>query len=279
MKRKLSKLTTSALALTMIFATALPTSARTLSARQTSCNQQSRTKTSCSAPVLSWSGSQKPTCTLKQSCAQNQNCAQTQSGTKTWTGTQNWSDIQNWLCTQGWNCTGTGSDCTSAGCGSTTTSKPETNVPSTPSTPNQPATPDQPETNVPDQGSSSVSELERAVVTLVNKERAAYGLSPLTISSQLCDGARLKSQDMRNNNYFDHNSPTYGTPFEMMRSLGITYSAAAENIAMGYSTAEAVVNGWMNSAGHRANILSEQYTTIGVGYVQDGGYWTQWFTR
>ena len=147
-------------------------------------------------------------------------------------------------------------------------------------TPDTPVVPDVPEEepeapSVPDAG--SVSALERRVVELVNEERAAYGLSPLTLREDLSDGARLKSQDMRDNRYFDHNSPTYGTPFEMMRSLGITYSAAAENIAMGYSTAEAVVTGWMNSAGHRANILSDKYTHIGVGHVD--GYWTQWFTR
>ena len=160
--------------------------------------------------------------------------------------------------------------------------EPETDVPELPDdslpgtgTPSEPETPEGPES--PETGGGSVSSLERQVVELVNQERAAYGLAPLTLSTQLSDGARLKSQDMRDNGYFDHTSPTYGTPFEMMRSLGITYSAAAENIAMGYSTAEAVVAGWMNSPSHRANILSENYTHIGVGHVD--GYWTQWFTR
>ena len=143
-------------------------------------------------------------------------------------------------------------------------------VDTTPDTDNKPGT-----DTTPDSG--SVSSLERQVVALVNQERAAYGLSPLTLSADLSDGARLKSQDMRDSRYFDHNSPTYGTPFEMMRSLGITYRAAAENIAMGYRTAEAVVNGWMNSPGHRANILSDKYTEIGVGHVD--GYWTQWFVN
>ena len=147
-----------------------------------------------------------------------------------------------------------------------TDSKPDT----TPDTDNKPGT-----DTTPDSG--SVSSLERQVVALVNQERAAYSLSPLTLSTDLSDGARIKSQDMRDNRYFDHNSPTYGTPFEMMRSLGITYRAAAENIAMGYRTAEAVVDGWMNSPGHRANILSDKYTEIGVGHVD--GYWTQWFVN
>ena len=148
-------------------------------------------------------------------------------------------------------------------------------VPVVPDVPNVPDTPEEESPALPDSG--SVSALERQVVELVNEIRAEYGLSALALSETLSDGARLKSRDMRDNRYFDHNSPTYGTPFEMMQSLGITYSAAAENIAMGYATAEAVVNGWMNSAGHRANILSSRYTHIGVGHVD--GYWTQWFTR
>ena len=61
------------------------------------------------------------------------------------------------------------------------------------------------------------------------------------------------------------------------KSFGITYNYAGENIAMGYSSPEAVMTAWMNSAGHRANILSANFTTLGVGYGADGGYWTQWF--
>lgn len=153
-------------------------------------------------------------------------------------------------------------------------SEPDTTPDTTPDTDHTPDTDTTPDTDpTPDNG--TVSSLERQVAELVNRERAAYGLAPLTLAADLSDGARLKSQDMRDNGYFDHNSPTYGTPFEMMRSLGITYAAAAENIAMGYRTAEAVVEGWMNSAGHRANILSDKYTEIGIGHVD--GYWTQWF--
>ena len=82
---------------------------------------------------------------------------------------------------------------------------------------------------------------------------------------------------MKDKNYFSHTSPTYGTPFQMMKSFGITYKTAGENIARGYNTPESVVNGWMNSSGHRANILNATYTRIGVGYVKDGNYWTQMF--
>jgi uncharacterized protein YkwD len=77
--------------------------------------------------------------------------------------------------------------------------------------------------------------------------------------------------------YFTHTSPTYGSPFELRRWFGISYRTAGENIAKGYRTAETVVNGWMNSPGHRANILNSTYTHIGVGYVSKGNYWTQMF--
>jgi len=118
---------------------------------------------------------------------------------------------------------------------------------------------------------------EAAVAELVNRQRAAHGLKPLTLSAELCRKARIKSQDMAQKRYFSHDSPTYGSPFDMMHSLGISYRSAGENIAMGYSTAEAVMDGWMNSEGHRANILNASFTTIGVGYVANGNYWTQWF--
>ncbi len=148
----------------------------------------------------------------------------------------------------------------------------------TPSTSTSPSTPST-STSSPSSATSSVSALERQVVELVNQRRAAYGLGALTLSSTLSNGARLKAQDLQKNRYFDHNSPTYGSPFDMMRSLGIQYGSAGENIAMGYSSASAVVEAWMNSPSHRANILNARYTKIGVGYVANGGYWAQWFTN
>lgn len=125
--------------------------------------------------------------------------------------------------------------------------------------------------------SQSVLSYEEEVVRLVNIERSEAGLSPLTMNWELSRVARYKSEDMRQRGYFSHTSPTYGSPFDMMRSFGISYRAAGENIAMGYSTPAAVVEGWMNSSGHRANILSAKYTEIGVGYVASGNYWTQMF--
>jgi uncharacterized YkwD family protein len=89
--------------------------------------------------------------------------------------------------------------------------------------------------------------------------------------------ARYKSQDMRDLGYFSHTSPTYGSPFDMMKKFGLSYRYAGENIAKGFSTPSAVVKGWMNSEGHRANILNKNFTKIGVGYVADGNYWTQMF--
>lgn len=125
--------------------------------------------------------------------------------------------------------------------------------------------------------SSSVASFENEVVRLVNAERSKAGLAPLTQDWQLSRVARYKSQDMKDLGYFSHTSPTYGSPFEMMKSFGITYRTAGENIAKGYSTPEAVVKAWMNSPGHRANILNSSYTHLGVGYVAQGSYWTQMF--
>ena len=125
--------------------------------------------------------------------------------------------------------------------------------------------------------SSSVTAFEAEVVRLVNEIRVGRGLNPLTHDWQLSRVARYKSQDMKDLGYFSHTSPTYGSPFEMMKKFGITYRTAGENIAKGYATPEAVVNAWMNSSGHRANILNSSYTHIGVGYVASGNYWTQMF--
>lgn len=124
---------------------------------------------------------------------------------------------------------------------------------------------------------ASVTGYEQEVIRLVNAIRAENGLNQLTYDWELSRVARIKSQDMKDNRYFAHNSPVYGTPFQMIKNFGISYRSAGENIAMGYRTPQAVVNGWMNSSGHRANILNASYTHIGVGYVADGSYWTQMF--
>ncbi len=125
---------------------------------------------------------------------------------------------------------------------------------------------------------SSVTSYEREVIRLVNGIRKENGMSELTYDWELCRVARIKSQDMKDNGYFSHISPTYGSPFQMMKSFGIRYKSAGENIAKGQPTPEAVVKAWMNSSGHRANILNSSFTHIGVGYVSVGNYWTQMFT-
>ena len=118
---------------------------------------------------------------------------------------------------------------------------------------------------------------EAKVIKLTNAERTKAGLKPYTTNWELSRVARYKSKDMMTNKYFSHTSPTYGSPFQMMKSFGITYKAAGENIAMGQRTPEEVVKSWMNSSGHRANILSKSFKEIGVGYEAKGNYWTQQF--
>lgn len=125
----------------------------------------------------------------------------------------------------------------------------------------------------------SVAGFEAQVVELTNAERAKYDLAPLKAYNPLMKVARAKSQDMASNNYFSHTSPTYGSPFDQIKAAGITYRAAGENIAQGQRTPEEVVQAWMNSEGHRANILNSSFTHIGIGYVENGNYWTQQFIQ
>ena len=129
--------------------------------------------------------------------------------------------------------------------------------------------------NIPTQ--DQIKEYEQEVIRLVNVERSKQGLKELKYDWELARVARYKSEDMRDNNYFSHNSPVYGSPFDMMKNFGINYKAAGENIAKGQSTPEQVVKAWMNSSGHRANILSTKFTHIGVGYAKNGHIWTQQF--
>ena len=127
-----------------------------------------------------------------------------------------------------------------------------------------------------------ISQYEQEVARLVNKERVKRGLAPLKYNYDLGWVARLKSKDMVNKNYFSHTSPTYGSPFNMMEKHGIKFIAAGENIAKGQRTPAEVMNAWMNSPGHRNNILSPIYKEIGVGVAQlkNGTYcWTQMFIK
>jgi uncharacterized YkwD family protein len=128
-----------------------------------------------------------------------------------------------------------------------------------------------------DQASAGISQYAQQVIELTNKERARAGLPALKADAQLSSVAQKKSQDMQQNHYFSHTSPTYGSPFDMMRDFGVTYKTAGENIAKGQRTPQEVVTAWMNSSGHRANILNKQFTHIGVGFEQSGKHWTQMF--
>lgn len=122
--------------------------------------------------------------------------------------------------------------------------------------------------------------IEQQVIQLTNQERTKNGLPALTADWELSRVARYKANDMRDKNYFSHTSPTYGDPFTMMKNFGIAYRSAGENIAAGQATPQMVVQAWMNSPGHRANILSRNYTRIGVGYSKGGTqryYWSQMF--
>lgn len=127
-----------------------------------------------------------------------------------------------------------------------------------------------------------IHSFELKVVELVNLERAKHNLKPLFIHPGINKLAREKSEDMRDKNYFDHKSPTFGRPCDHMEMKGFPYLHCGENIAAGYETPKSVVDAWMNSADHRVNILNPDYTYIGVGYVDGGSaqyesYWTQQF--
>ncbi|MBU5590694.1 SafA/ExsA family spore coat assembly protein [Clostridium sp. MSJ-4] len=130
--------------------------------------------------------------------------------------------------------------------------------------------------------SEQITTHENEVLRLVNLERTNRGLAPLKSNWQLSRVARYKSQDMIDKNYFSHQSPTYGSPFMMMENFGLKFSAAGENIAMGQRTPQEVVTSWMNSPGHRSNILSSNYNELGVGLATTKSgvkYWTQMFIK
>ena len=122
---------------------------------------------------------------------------------------------------------------------------------------------------------------EQQVLALVNQERAKQGLSALSWSDELTAVARAHSKDMAARGFFSHTNPDGQSPFDRMKAAGISYRTAGENIAAGQRTPQEVVNAWMNSEGHRANILNASYTRLGVGYASGSGaystYWTQCF--
>ena len=156
----------------------------------------------------------------------------------------------------------------------TTQAKPTTEATTEVTTQAKPTTEATTESTTADTNNS----IAKSLLALVNQARAENGLSALSLNDSLSAVAQKKAEDMKNNNYFSHTSPTYGSPFDMIKNAGISYKSAGENIAMGQKTAEAVFNAWMNSSGHRANILSSKFTQMGIG-VTDGStrYWSQMF--
>ncbi len=112
---------------------------------------------------------------------------------------------------------------------------------------------------------------EREVFNLINAKRVANGLYALTINDELQNVARIKAQDMVDNNYFSHTSPIYGSPFDMIKKFGISYKTAGENIAGDSSNSDAV-DAWMNSSGHKANILNSNFNSTGIGVVKSPKY-------
>ena len=125
--------------------------------------------------------------------------------------------------------------------------------------------------NSNNQTTSNMNENEKEVFNLINNQRKNNGLEPLKVDNEVQRVARIKAQDMVDNNYFSHTSPTYGSPFDMLKSFKISYKAAGENIAGNSSNSEAV-KAWMNSSGHRANILNATYNYTGIGVVSSPKY-------
>lgn len=133
-------------------------------------------------------------------------------------------------------------------------------------------TPDQQEQpKEEEQVNNGLTAEEQQMLNLVNQERQSQGLQPLKANLELTKVARVKAKDMIANNYFSHQSPTYGSPFDMMKQFGISYRTAGENLA-GNQTVQKAHTALMNSEGHRANILKPAFTEVGIGIVSGGPY-------
>lgn len=121
------------------------------------------------------------------------------------------------------------------------------------------------------EGTTGLTQEEIEVFNLINAQRTKQGLTALEIDNEVQKVARIKAQDMVDKNYFAHNSPTYGSPFDLLKSHKISYKTAGENIA-GNSNNSAAVTAWMNSSGHKANILNGSFNYTGVGGVKSSKY-------
>ena len=156
---------------------------------------------------------------------------------------------------------------------------PEDTIPNQPD--GMPEAPDNQTPGQPGQGGQGESQdaYTDAVVKLVNAERAKAGLSPLTVNKSVAEAAQIRAQEIKG--IFSHTRPDGSSFSTALNQTGASYRGAGENIAYGQNTPEAVMNGWMNSSGHKANILNKDFTSIGVGHYKDANgtdYWTQLFT-
>ncbi|MEU4288195.1 CAP domain-containing protein [Kribbella sp. NPDC026596] len=146
---------------------------------------------------------------------------------------------------------------------STQPSRDGTRTPKPSPRPTRTTTTSKPPTTKPGGGSGTA---EAQVLALTNQERAKAGCGALRTNSALTNAAEAHAADMVDKHYFAHDSQDGRSPFDRMKAAGFKGGAMAENIAVGYSSAAAVVKGWMNSPGHRQNILNCSYTMIGIGY-------------
>lgn len=160
--------------------------------------------------------------------------------------------------------------------------KPDANKPSVEVKPetDKPSVEVKPETDKPSVDTNE-SSLAQQVLRLVNEYRAQNGKKALVLDEKLNSVALAHSIDMKNNNYFSHTNLKGQSPFDRLKNAGISYTTAGENIAMGQKTAESVVSSWINSEGHRKNILNDSFGKMGLGAVEKGSgyYWTQIFTN
>lgn len=137
--------------------------------------------------------------------------------------------------------------------------------------------------NQPDEGNQKPGSEDAAaaqVLELVNAERAKAGAAALTLDSKATEAAQTRAQEIQRS--FSHTRPNGSSFSTALTEAGVSYTASGENIAYGQNSAQAVMEGWMNSSGHRANILNQNFTSIGIGHAQDSNgvdYWTQLFFR
>lgn len=157
--------------------------------------------------------------------------------------------------------------------------QPETpEVPEIPETPETPITPELPETPETPEETPSQNAFASEVLRLVNEERAKAGLNEVALSTGVQNAAQIRAEELIKS--FSHTRPDGTSCFTALSEIGVSYRGAGENIAYGQTSPQEVMNGWMNSDGHRANILSSNFTTLGVGYTVVNGtpYWVQMFT-